>query len=68
MKSVIKSKKSIPESLTYPSKEDYLIKNLGDRWDLLGLSMQDILGIEGKKKKTLPETPGKFKESKGGIE
>ena len=35
---------------------------------MLGLSMQDVLGIEGKKKKTLPETPGNFKETKGGIE
>jgi hypothetical protein len=50
MKSVIKSKKSIPESLTYPSKEDYLVKNLGDRWDIIGLSLDDILGTEEKKK------------------
>ena len=50
MKSVIKSKKSISESLTYPSKEDYLVKNLGDRWDLVGLSLEDTLGTEEKKK------------------
>ena len=50
MKSVIKSKKSIPESLTYPSKEDYLVKSLGDRWDLIGLSLEDTLGTEEKKK------------------
>jgi hypothetical protein len=68
MKKDIKSKKTISESLLYPSKEEFLVKQLGDRWDMLGLSMQDVLGIEGKKKKTLPETPGKIKEKKGGIE
>ena len=68
MKKIIKSKKSISESLLYPSKEEYLVRQLGDRWDILGLSMQDILGIESKKKKTLPESPENFKETKGGIE
>jgi len=68
MKKAIKGKKSIAESLLYPSKEEYLVKQLGDRWDMLGLSMQDILGIEGKKKKSLPESPENFKEPKGGKE
>ena len=35
---------------------------------MLGLSLQKVLGIEGKKKKTLPETPGEFKEPKGGVD
>jgi hypothetical protein len=50
MKSVIKSKKTIPESLTYPSKEDYIVKNLGNKWESIGLSLEDILGTEEKKK------------------
>ncbi|MFX0028631.1 MAG: LamG-like jellyroll fold domain-containing protein [Candidatus Hermodarchaeota archaeon] len=67
MKKDIKSKKSISDSLLYPSKEEYMVKQLGDRWDMLGLSMRDILGIEGKKKKLL-EPAEAFKESKGGVE
>jgi len=68
MKKDIKSKKTISESLLYPSKEEYLVKQLGDRWDMLGLSLSKVLGIESKKKKTLPETPGEFKDLKGGVE
>jgi hypothetical protein len=55
MKSSIKSKKAISDSLLYPSKEEFIIQKLGDKWDQLGLSLKDIYGIEGKKKKGLPE-------------
>jgi hypothetical protein len=66
MKKVIKSKKTISDSLLYPSKDEYIVKQLGDKWDMLGLSLNKILGIDGKKKKPLPETPGEFKDLKGG--
>ena len=36
-------------------KEELIIQKLGDKWDQLGLSLKDIYGIEGKKKKGLPE-------------
>ena len=65
MKKVIKGKKSISDSLLFPSKEEFLVKQLGDRWELLGLSLQKLLGIDDKKEK-LPETTGKFKDLKGG--
>ncbi len=68
MKKDIKGKKSISDSLLYPSKEEYMVKRLGDRWEMLGLSLQKVLGLEGKKKKTLPETTGEFKDLKGGVE
>jgi len=68
MRKDIKGKKIIPDSLLYPSKEEYMVKQLGDRWEMLGLSLQKVLGIEGKKKKTLPETTGEFKDLKGGVE
>ena len=61
MKSIIKSKKTISDSLLYPSKEEYIIKNLRDKWDQLGLSLEDILGLEEKKKKSLPEFTGEYK-------
>ena len=68
MKKNIKGKKPISDSLLYPSKDEYIVKQLGARWDMLGLSLNKVLGIEGKKKKTLPETPEEFKELKGGVE
>ncbi|MFX1278109.1 MAG: LamG domain-containing protein [Promethearchaeota archaeon] len=68
MKKDIKGRKTISESLLYPSKEEYMVRQLGDRWDLLGLSMRDVLGIESKKKKSLSESAESYKESKGGID
>jgi hypothetical protein len=67
MKKEIKGKKSISDSLLYPSKEEFLVKQLGDNWELLGLSLRKILGIEDKKKKKLPQTKGEFKGSNGGV-
>ena len=58
----IKGRKSIPDSILYPTKEEYVVKELGDKWEMLGLSLVDILGVERKKGKKLPEIP----ESKGG--
>jgi len=55
IKSAIKSKKKISESLLYPSKEEYLLKRVGDKWETLGLSLDDILGIEKKKGKRIPQ-------------
>ena len=61
MKSTIKSKKTIADSLLYPSKEEYIMKRLGDKWEQLGLSLDDILGLEEKRKKKLPEFKGENK-------
>ena len=63
MKKEIKGKNTISESLLYPSKDEYIVKLLGDRWDVLGLSLQKILGIEDKKSIKLPES---ILESKKG--
>jgi hypothetical protein len=59
----IKGRKSISDSLLYPTKEEYIIKKLGDKWDMLGLSLDEIYGLDKKKRKKLPETP----ESEGGV-
>ncbi len=61
MKSIIKSKKTISDSLLYPSKEEFIAKKLGDKWEQLGLSLDDILNLEEKKKKRLSEIKGEFK-------
>jgi hypothetical protein len=60
----IKGRKSISDSLLYPSKEEYMVKILGDKWEMLDFSLGEILGIDAKKKDKLPET----KEFKGGTE
>jgi len=65
MRSNIKGRKSISDSLLYPSKEDYIIKRLGDKWEMLGLSLEDILGIESKKRKNMSEITEEFEG--GGL-
>jgi hypothetical protein len=58
----IKGKKSISDSLLYPLKEETIIKKLGDKWAMLGLSLDEIYGLEGKKRKKLPNVS----ETEGG--
>ena len=65
MKKRIKGKKTISESLLYPTKEEYIVKQLGNKWEMLGLSLKDILGVKEKKAKTLPEIKEEFK---GGVD
>ncbi|MFX0043151.1 MAG: hypothetical protein ACFE8L_09580, partial [Candidatus Hodarchaeota archaeon] len=60
MKSNIKGRKSISDSLLYPSKGEYIIKRFGDKWEMLGLSLEDILGIESKKRKKISEISEEF--------
>ena len=59
MKKSIKGKKIISESLLYPSKEEYIVKKLGDKWEMMGLSLDDVMGV--KRKKKLPEVKEEFK-------
>ena len=66
MQKSIKGKKPISDSLLYPSKEEFLVKQLGDKWEMLGLSLPKILGIGDKKKKKLPEPTGELIDLKGG--
>ena len=64
MKKEIKGRKSISDSLLYPAKEEYMVKELGDKWNMIGLSLEDILGLESKKRKKMPEVS----ENEGGVE
>jgi len=64
MKKEISGRKSISESLLYPSKKEYIVKEFGDKWNMLGLSLGDILGMGDIKRKKLPEST----EPKGGAE
>ena len=51
MKKNIKGNNEISSSLLYPSKEQFIVKKFGDKWEKLGLSLEEILGIKGKLKK-----------------
>jgi hypothetical protein len=62
----IESKSKIGESLIYPPKNEFTVKLLGDHWEALGLSLGDILGVEGKKGKAVPKSDTKSDEFKGG--
>jgi hypothetical protein len=66
MKKDIKGKRSISESLLYPSKDEFIVKKLRDKWEVIGLSFDDIMGVQKKKKSS--EVSEEFKEFKGGIE
>jgi len=51
IRKLIKSRKNIPDSLLYPTKEEYIVKMFEDKWNMLGLSLKDVLGLELKKKR-----------------
>jgi len=68
MKKAMKQRGEISESLLYPSKEEYMVKILGDKWEALGLSLEDILGIERKKGKIAPGTEEITEDIDGGVE
>ncbi|MHA1284160.1 MAG: hypothetical protein ACTSQP_16805 [Promethearchaeota archaeon] len=66
MKTAISKRKSISESLLYPSKEEMMVKKFGELWEELDLSLEDILGIgatKGKPIKSISKT-----EEGGAIE
>ena len=50
VKKSIKSGDIISEALLYPSKEEYLVKALDAKYSALGLSLDDLLGLKGKRK------------------
>jgi hypothetical protein len=66
MKKEIKGRKSISESVLYPSKDEYMVNKLGDNWEMIGLSLKNTLGVEDKKKKQISESNLEYKGSKGG--
>ncbi|UCD01380.1 MAG: carboxypeptidase regulatory-like domain-containing protein [Promethearchaeota archaeon] len=54
IKSLIKSKKKITEIPSIPTKEQMIAKLFGDDWKEIGLSLDDVLGIQDLKSKKLP--------------
>ena len=65
VKKKIKAKDSIPKSLLVPSKEQAIVKLLGGAYDMVGVSLKEILGIKDIKSKTPPKINDKFKQEGG---
>ena len=63
VKSAIKGRKSISESDLYPDKKTAILKKFSGSWEKLGLSLEDILGIQSTKGKKMPD----MKENPGGV-
>jgi hypothetical protein len=49
----IKGGKTIDKTLLYPSKKEFMVETLSDRWEELGLSLANILGVETKESKMI---------------
>ncbi|MFX0077173.1 MAG: hypothetical protein ACFE96_17140, partial [Candidatus Hermodarchaeota archaeon] len=54
VKGLIKSKKSISETITTKTKEEMMVKLYGDDWKELELSLEHTLGIADSKLKPTP--------------
>ena len=65
VKKKIKARDSIPKSLLVPSKEEFIVKQLGEAYSMLGVSLEKILGIKGKKSKPSAEIKDKLKKEGG---
>ncbi|MBY9007865.1 MAG: hypothetical protein KGD63_14075 [Candidatus Lokiarchaeota archaeon] len=55
LKKEINSRKSISDSNLYPPKEYFIANILSDKWKKLGLSLEDTLGLSGKKIKKVKD-------------
>ena len=52
VKGYIKTKKPVTESISIPSKEKMLLKLFGEDWKEIGLSLEDVLGVEALKSRS----------------
>ncbi|MFX1590779.1 MAG: hypothetical protein ACFFC1_21810, partial [Promethearchaeota archaeon] len=52
VKGYIKTKKPVKESISVPSKEKMLLKLFGEDWKEIGLSLEDVLGVEALKSRS----------------
>ena len=64
IKKSIQARKNISDSLLYPSKDETILKMMKDEWEMLGLSLEKILGIANKKSKVLSDAK---ESSEGGA-
>ncbi|MFX1442741.1 MAG: LamG domain-containing protein [Promethearchaeota archaeon] len=64
-KKAIKSKEEVSESLLYPSKEEFMVRELQEKYDNIGVSISELLGVKPKKGKILSDKIDSIKK-KGG--
>ena len=61
VKKKIKARDSIPKSLLVPSKEEFIVKQLGEAYNILGVSLEETLGIKDNKSKASSEIKDSIK-------
>ncbi len=66
LRKAISNKSKISDNILYPTKTEAAVKLLGNKWDDIGLSLGDILGIQEKKGKNIPDLKDKIKDKEGG--
>ncbi len=62
VKKKIKARDSIPKSLLVPSKEEFIVKQLGEAYSMLGVSLEKTLGIKDNKSKASSEIKDSIKQ------
>ncbi|MHA1257055.1 MAG: hypothetical protein ACTSPS_15805, partial [Promethearchaeota archaeon] len=62
VKKKIKARDSIPKSLLVPSKEEFIVKQLGEAYNMLGVSLEETLGIKDNKSKASSEIKDSIKQ------
>ena len=67
IKKAIKANDEVSESLLYPSKEEYMVKTLENRYNSLGVSLADLLGVKIKKKKIISDKSDSIEKDGGNL-
>jgi len=67
IKKTIKSKDQISESLLYPSKEEFMVKELEEKYNNIGVSISELLGVKPKKGKILSDKIDSVKKKGGNV-
>ena len=67
VKGAIHSRKTISDADIYPPFETAMAKELGDKWEMLGLDLKEILGVGVTKAKKMPKEPANIKKDEGGA-
>ncbi len=67
MGKAVKGHEEISESLLYPEKEAFIAKRLGEKWKMIGLSLEEILGVKSKKESTISKIMGTKDKTEGGV-
>ena len=67
IKKAIKSNDEVSESLLYPSKDEFMVKELEEKYNRIGLSIAELLGVKPKKGKILSDKIDSLKKKGGNV-